>query len=331
MAKQTKGVRRRQRSRGASCALGLSTIFQSVIPPSEMVGRHGFAPCSRRVRAGTSLSKFATRRRRDAKAELNRRSQAYEVLAVTGIRVARKWNQKAQRVWRLAITSNVRVLSCRHESVLPFHAPAVKEIRRRTSADLFAPGIAVIMLTSGSLIQILTSLKLRHLAGPKAFKLGVNYFDAGQVVSLTENDGKLFATVQGTDKYGVTLFVEGNDLAFECTCPMGAEGAFCRHCVAAGLAWLADDMETSPPQKQTPLPPAATLDDARLWLANQDKNKLSPQNSVSEIVFPLRAIKAAAAHAAVFETGVLNYTGTDRSVRASRAAPCHRERLSHLS
>ena len=55
----------------------------------EMVGRHGFAPCSRRLRAGTSLSKFATRNRRDAKVELNHRSQACEVFAVTGIRVAR--------------------------------------------------------------------------------------------------------------------------------------------------------------------------------------------------------------------------------------------------
>ena len=42
----------------------------------KMVGCHGFAPCSRRLRAGTSLSKFATQR--NAKAELNRRSQACE-------------------------------------------------------------------------------------------------------------------------------------------------------------------------------------------------------------------------------------------------------------
>jgi hypothetical protein len=55
------------------------------------VGRHGFAPCSRRLRAGTSLSKFATRKRRDAKAELNRRNQACEVLADTGIRVAKSY------------------------------------------------------------------------------------------------------------------------------------------------------------------------------------------------------------------------------------------------
>jgi hypothetical protein len=55
----------------------------------EMVGRLGFAPSSRRLRAGTSLSKFATlmpvRKDRDTKAELNHRGQACEVLADTGI------------------------------------------------------------------------------------------------------------------------------------------------------------------------------------------------------------------------------------------------------
>ena len=55
----------------------------------KMVGRLGFAPSSRRLRAGTSLSKFATLvavcKDCDAKAELNRRGQACEVLADTGI------------------------------------------------------------------------------------------------------------------------------------------------------------------------------------------------------------------------------------------------------
>lgn len=57
-----------------------------------MVGRLGFAPSSRRLRAGTSLSKFATLaavcKDRDAKAELNRRGQACEVMTGTGFRVA---------------------------------------------------------------------------------------------------------------------------------------------------------------------------------------------------------------------------------------------------
>ncbi len=35
----------------------------------KLVGRHGFAPCSIRVRAGASLSKFATRTRREGGVE----------------------------------------------------------------------------------------------------------------------------------------------------------------------------------------------------------------------------------------------------------------------
>ena len=61
---------------------------------AEMVGRLGFAPSSRRLRAGTSLSKFATLvavcKDRDAKAELNRRSQICEALTGTGVRVAER-------------------------------------------------------------------------------------------------------------------------------------------------------------------------------------------------------------------------------------------------
>ena len=56
---------------------------------AEMVGCLGFAPSSRRLRAGTSLSKFATLvavcKDRDTKAELNHRGQICEVLIDTGI------------------------------------------------------------------------------------------------------------------------------------------------------------------------------------------------------------------------------------------------------
>ena len=50
---------------------------------AEMVGCLGFAPSSRRLRAGTSLSKFATQA--NAKAELNHRGEVCEALAGTGI------------------------------------------------------------------------------------------------------------------------------------------------------------------------------------------------------------------------------------------------------
>jgi uncharacterized Zn finger protein len=131
----------------------------------------------------------------------------------------------------------------------------------------------MIMLKSGVLHQLVTRLKLRQLAGAKSFERGADYFAAGQVVSLAEQDGKLTATVQGTDKYQVTLFADGNALASECTCPMGVEGAFCRHCVAVGLAWLANGAEGPRTRKKSAATPV-TLEDARAWLAQQDKSKL---------------------------------------------------------
>ena len=51
-----------------------------------MVGRLGFAPSSRRLRAGTSLSKFATQLRHEGGSrKAGRRGQASEVLTDTGI------------------------------------------------------------------------------------------------------------------------------------------------------------------------------------------------------------------------------------------------------
>jgi hypothetical protein len=67
--------------------VGQQAVYKTAAD-AEMVGCLGFAPSSRRLRAGTSLSKFATQR--DTKAELNRRSQACEVLTGTGVRVAKK-------------------------------------------------------------------------------------------------------------------------------------------------------------------------------------------------------------------------------------------------
>ena len=60
-----------------------------------MVGRLGIAPSSRRVRAGTSLSKFATLLKgANAKAELNRRGEVCEALAGTGISHRVKWSER---------------------------------------------------------------------------------------------------------------------------------------------------------------------------------------------------------------------------------------------
>jgi len=49
----------------ASVTVSAIDHWLSAIAPKALVGRHGFAPCSRRVRAGTSLPKFAAQSRHE--------------------------------------------------------------------------------------------------------------------------------------------------------------------------------------------------------------------------------------------------------------------------
>ena len=85
----------------------------------------------------------------------------------------------------------------------------------------------------------MTKASLAKLAGEKSFARGAGYFDAGAVTDLLQTRDAIRATVVGNDDYRVTLKPAGRTLDWSCTCPLGEEGTFCKHAVAAGLAWLA--------------------------------------------------------------------------------------------
>ncbi len=91
---------------------------------------------------------------------------------------------------------------------------------------------------SRKLATLLTEATLEELAGARAFERGADYFADGQVVGMTEENGSITARVRGTYYYRVKLWAEGEEVAFECTCPVGQDRAFCKHCVAVGLTWL---------------------------------------------------------------------------------------------
>lgn len=121
---------------------------------------------------------------------------------------------------------------------------------------------------------------LRGLAGERSYKRGKNYAAEDMVHSITEYKGKLVATVTGTHDYQVKLWVEGDELEYSCTCPMGEMGEFCKHCVATALIW-ADEAESAREQrggkkgkKDTPSKSTAWLDDARKYLEGQSKESL---------------------------------------------------------
>jgi uncharacterized Zn finger protein len=113
---------------------------------------------------------------------------------------------------------------------------------------------------------------LRRMAGARSFERGEDYFLNGQVKALVEDAGTITAKVQGTQPYRVKLWIEQADLEYSCTCPMGADGEFCKHCVAVGLAWLENiEQKNSEKGKQAS---GVTMEDVRAHLLGQDKSAL---------------------------------------------------------
>src|ERR1017187_6829854 len=88
------------------------------------------------------------------------------------------------------------------------------------------------------LSQAITDPVIRRLAGGQSYQRGLDYFSHRHVESLVERRDGASAVVRGNQDYTVTLTVDDGLLDYACDCPAGAEGAFCKHCVAAALAWL---------------------------------------------------------------------------------------------
>jgi len=76
---------------------------------------------------------------------------------------------------------------------------------------------------------------LRRVAGRASYSRGLEYLDEVEQLEIAGN--WVAATVFGNDAYSVRLSF-GSGLHGSCSCPFGAEGNFCKHCVATGLVAL---------------------------------------------------------------------------------------------
>lgn len=121
--------------------------------------------------------------------------------------------------------------------------------------------------------------KLRELAGGRSYSRGEEYFEDGLVGPIVEKNGTICAKVHGSHIYQVRLSlseINGKlSVTHSCTCPVGRDGDFCKHCVALGLAWLGKRAEVTetyggeePPSKKN----AVSSKDIRKWLELQDQN-----------------------------------------------------------
>jgi uncharacterized Zn finger protein len=120
-----------------------------------------------------------------------------------------------------------------------------------------------------SSLNDLSIRKIRSLAGDLWFARGEAYLEQGRVRDLTEHQGALSATVSGTSEYRVRLWVQRGEIASSCTCPLGDDEQFCKHCVAVALAWLASGEGQVKANRQSSLD-----DNLRSFLEQQEKQKL---------------------------------------------------------
>jgi uncharacterized Zn finger protein len=123
------------------------------------------------------------------------------------------------------------------------------------------------------LAKLLNEDVLRSIAGHQSFTRGADYYADGNVLSIEEQNDSFAAKVQGTHLYHVEVWVDADGLAFECDCPMGEDLNFCKHCVAASLAWLGRPRRNGNGSKGSTKKSAAA-NKLRAQLLDLDKNAL---------------------------------------------------------
>lgn len=116
--------------------------------------------------------------------------------------------------------------------------------------------------------ELITPATLEDIAGTIAFRRGREYFSDGAVGPLRIMETKIAARVEGTEIYRVELRDGDDELDHDCTCPRAADGYFCKHCVAVGLAWLDGHASGRKKKRQDP------WRDIRQYLAAQPQDAL---------------------------------------------------------
>ena len=97
------------------------------------------------------------------------------------------------------------------------------------------------------------------MADRRSFDRGLLYAANGRVGKRTVTESSVKAKVRGSTSYQVKLWLDDGQAAFDCSCPVGVEGKFCKHAVAVAL--VATDAAADPSQR------AEVVIDIRAYLA----------------------------------------------------------------
>lgn len=130
------------------------------------------------------------------------------------------------------------------------------------------------------LAEILTLAEVQALTDTTTFARGEAYFHDDAVSRLEEYEGAVRASVRGTRSYRVELAVaDDGEIAYECNCPVGDDGIFCKHVVAVALSWLENSGEevfhTEETTQEKPRKKRKTYEEViREYVATLDKDAL---------------------------------------------------------
>ncbi len=116
----------------------------------------------------------------------------------------------------------------------------------------------------------LTRGRILATAGARTFERGEDYASDRRVGPVSVTSDGLAGVVRGGQRYRVSVAVSGGDVVGSCDCPMGEDGAFCKHQVALALAWLDEFMPTDPSR-----PPPVSMQEARSYLLGLDAPTLA--------------------------------------------------------
>ena len=129
-----------------------------------------------------------------------------------------------------------------------------------------------------TLEEQLTERELRGQADTRSFAAGEDYYRNGLVRNLVVFENRVTATVQGTHKYRVKLTAKPRGLDYDCSCPYASEeGAFCKHCVAVGLAYQREHLGLQTGKASTPPSGSGnktTLADLKTWLSTRTPDEM---------------------------------------------------------
>jgi len=103
---------------------------------------------------------------------------------------------------------------------------------------------------------------LEAMADRRSFDRGVLYAANGRVGKRTATELCVKAKVRGSSSYQVKLSLNDGEPGFDCSCPVGMEGRFCKHAVAVAL--VVTDAVADPDQQ------AEAVIDIRAYLAGLD-------------------------------------------------------------